>query len=126
MTLSEILPRFLAGEKIRRESWGDKTHYLIAVTNKIFDERNQKQKLGDDAIFATDWELFKEPEPKDQSAVERLSNSGFENICLDMNIAGSYRCSFDALGREFVGGGATSEKAAANAIANFKYFITGL
>lgn len=63
-TFHDIYKAFLSGAKIRRESWGDKTHYLIVNELKIVDERGARQQLDDDAIFATDWELYEEPAPE--------------------------------------------------------------
>lgn len=65
MTLNEIMPRFLNGEKIRRKAWVSDLYLQIrdGIQARLFSD-NEKQLLSVDEpftledIISTDWEFF--------------------------------------------------------------------
>ncbi len=66
------------------------------------------------------------PEPKPETAIDRLFNSGFEKPSIWFDLINYCRCQFKAFGKTWTGMGDTPEQAAAAAIDQFKNFIAGI
>lgn len=89
-----------------------------------FDERTRQKKEYTAASFLSAYR-FAPTEPKRESAVERLFNSGFTKPRLTTKLNGECLANFKSFSKDFEGEGETHERAAAAAIDKFKNFIAG-
>jgi hypothetical protein len=72
MTFQEILPYLKNGKKVRRESHKSPNYYIIWAANSFIDRYENLFEITMQDLEATDWELYKEPEPEPEKTLGQI------------------------------------------------------